>query len=48
MRKTITTIALVAMLGALAVSCQKENIIDETPVVAENGTVYTVSYPLTA
>lgn len=44
MRKTFTTIALVAMLGALAVSCQKENIIDEPPVVAENGTVYTVSY----
>lgn len=44
MRKTFTTIALVAMLGALAVSCQKENIIDETPVVAENVTVYTVSY----
>lgn len=44
MRKTITTIALVAMLGALAVSCQKENIIDETNIVAENVTVYTVSY----
>ena len=44
MHKTFTTIALVAMLGALAVGCQKENIIDEPPVVAENGTVYTVSY----
>ena len=44
MRKTITTIALFAVLGTLAVSCQKENIIDETNIVAENGTVYTVSY----
>lgn len=44
MRKTFTTIALFAVLGPLAVSCQKENIIDETNIVAENGTVYTVSY----
>lgn len=39
MRKTITTIALFAVLGTLAVSCQEENIIDETNIVAENGTV---------
>lgn len=44
MRKTFTTIALFAVLGSLAVSCQKENIIDETSIVAENGKVYTVSY----
>lgn len=44
MRKTFTTIALFAVLGSLAVSCQKENIIDETNIVAENGTVYKVSY----
>lgn len=44
MRKTFTAIALFAVLGTLAVSCQKENIIDETNIVAENGTVYTVSY----
>lgn len=44
MRKTFTTIALFAVLGTLAVSCQKENIIDETSIVAENGKVYTVSY----
>lgn len=44
MRKSFTTIALFAVLGTLAISCQKENIIDETPVVAENVTVYTVSY----
>lgn len=44
MRKTISTIALFAVLGTLAVSCQKENIIDGTSVVAENDTVYTVRY----
>lgn len=44
MRKTFTTIALFAVLGTLAVSCQKENIIDETNIVAENDTVYKVSY----
>lgn len=44
MRKTFTTIALFAVLGTLAVSCQKENIIDEISIVAENDTVYTVSY----
>lgn len=44
MRKTFTTIALFAVLGTLAVSCQKENIIDETSIVVENGKVYTVSY----
>lgn len=44
MRKTFTTIALFAVLGTLAVSCQKENINDETSIVAENDTVYTVSY----
>jgi len=44
MRKTFTTIALLAVLGTLAVSCQKENIIDETSIVAESGKVYTVSY----
>lgn len=44
MRKTFTTVALIAVLGIMAVSCQKENIIDETSIVAENGTVYTVSY----
>lgn len=44
MSKTLTTIALFAVLGTLAVSCQKENIIDETNIVAENDTVYKVSY----
>ena len=44
MRKTFTTFALFAVLGTLAVSCQKENIIDETNIVAENDTVYKVCY----
>ena len=29
MQKKITTIALFAVLGTLAVSCQKENIVDQ-------------------
>ncbi|MDO4218172.1 MAG: hypothetical protein Q4D03_08440 [Bacteroidales bacterium] len=45
MRKIFITIALFAVLGTLAVSCQKENIIDETSIVAENGKV--VTYPVT-
>lgn len=44
MRKTFTTIALFAVLGTLAVSCQKENIINETSIVAENDKVYSVYY----
>lgn len=44
MRKIFITIALFAVLGTLTVSCQKENIIDETSIVAESGKVYTVSY----
>jgi len=46
MRKTFTAIALFAVLGTLAVSCQKENIIDETNIVAENDSVYKVSYTI--
>lgn len=37
MRKTFTTIALFAVLGSLAVSCQKENIIDETDTYTHSG-----------
>lgn len=44
MRKTLATIALLAVLGALAVSCQKETIIDETTIVTENDTYFMVSY----
>ena len=40
MKKTFITLALLAVLGTLAVSCQKENIIDETSVVEENDVTY--------
>ena len=48
MRKTITTIALFAVLGTLAVSCQKENFIDENTIVAENAPCTRCVTPLTA
>lgn len=45
MNKTFTTIALIAVLGTLAVSCQKEDSVNPTCLVAEsNDTVYTVCY----
>ena len=44
MRKTLATIALLAVLGALAVSCQKETFIDETTIVTENDSYFMVSY----
>lgn len=46
MKKVITTIALLAVLGTLAVSCQKENITEQANIVAENNTVYKVSYSI--
>ncbi len=46
MRKTFTTIALIAVLGTMAVSCQKENIIDQTTVVSESCTSRTVQYTI--
>lgn len=46
MKKTIVTFALVAVLGSLAVSCQKENIVDQTSIVAENGSIYKVRYSI--
>lgn len=44
MRKTFIAISLLALLACTAVSCQKENLIDETNIVAGNYTVYNVSY----
>ena len=45
MNKTFTTIALIAVLGTMAVSCQKEDSVNPTCLVAEsNNTVYTVCY----
>jgi len=46
MKKTITTIALLAVLGTLAVSCQKENIVEQTSINAEAVQVYKVSYSI--
>lgn len=46
MRKSFTTIALIAVLGTMAVSCQKENIIDQTTVVSESCTSRTVQYTI--
>ena len=46
MRKTFITIALFAVLGGLTVSCQTENLIDETNVIAENETCHVVSYTI--
>ena len=46
MRKTFATVALFAVLGTLAVSCQKESIKDSNAVVAENGVIYTISYSI--
>lgn len=42
MRKTFTTIALAALLGTLAVSCKKENIVEESVSLGENSVVYMV------
>ena len=46
MKKIFITIALFAVLGTLAVSCQKENIIDQTVSVEENRQVYRVTYSI--
>ena len=44
MRKTFTTIALFAVLGTLAVSCQKENLTEPTAPVVENSATRTIRY----
>lgn len=46
MRKKFYSVALFAVLGTLAVSCQKESITDIMPEtsISEAGTVYTVQY----
>ena len=46
MRKTFTTIALIAVLASMAVSCQKENIINQTTIVSESCATYTVQYTI--
>jgi len=44
MKKQVILVALCAMMAMLAVSCQKESVIETLSSVAENGTVYTVQY----
>ena len=44
MKRTIITVALLAVLGTMAVSCQKETINELSPVAAQSATVYTVTY----
>lgn len=46
MRKTLTTIALVAVLASMAVSCQKENFTDQTAIVVADCSNYTVQYSI--
>lgn len=46
MRKTITTIALIAVLGTMAASCQKESPINQASIVSESCTTYTVQYTI--
>jgi hypothetical protein len=44
MKQKVITIALLAALGTLAVSCQKENINELSPVTLQAETAYTVTY----
>ena len=46
MRKSFTTIALFAVLGSLAVSCQKENLINQPAIVSEPYVTYMVQYSI--
>lgn len=41
MNKTFRTIALIAVLGTMAVGCQKEKMIEPQSYITEIGTVYT-------
>ena len=44
MNRTLKTIALCGVIGLTAVSCQKENLVENPGVVAQNDTVRTVLY----
>ena len=46
MRKTFTTIALVAVLASMAVSCQKETILDNASVLIADEAAYSVLYTI--
>ena len=43
MHKIMISVALFVTLGAMAVSCQKENIVEQTSINAEAVQVYKVS-----
>lgn len=46
MKKNMISVALFVVLATMAVSCQKENVMDfvSETAVSEAGTVYTVQY----
>ena len=44
MKKKVITVAFLLMLAALTVSCQKENLFESQPVIAENGSFCNVRY----
>ena len=46
MKKTFTTVALFAVLGTIATSCQKENEFDKTTIEVGQNTIYRVSYSI--
>ena len=46
MRRTITTITLIAVLGTVAVSCQKETFTEETTLAVRNNHVYMMGYSI--
>lgn len=48
MKRNMISVALFAVLATMAVSCQKENVIDFAPetTISEAGTVYTVQYTI--
>ena len=46
MNKTIRTVAVFAVLGMMAVSCQKEQVIDPQINVTEANAMYTIHYTI--
>ena len=46
MHKIMISVALFVTLGALAVSCQKESVIEDVNLTMEHSTIYTVSYSI--
>ena len=46
MKKSTKTVALFAVLSTLAVSCQKENILNEPTTIEQNSSIYMVRYSI--